>query len=396
MKSKALLLLLSAAAIQSACGEKSTEAPLSARAVTVQAVVARYESVPAFVQAPGTVQPRNRISLSSQINGFVREMRAREGDTVRQGQLLALLDARDAESQKASAQAAIEEAEAARSEARGAYKAAVEMRSAAKASADLADQTFARYRKLYESRSVSPQEIDEVRARRDAAAAELASRESMVAAAEDRIRQVEARLAQAKAQSDRADVLMGWTRITAPSDGKIVERMVDSGSAVFPGTPLLVIESVAKPQVLADIPTEHAGRLHVGMEVRVDFGEGEGQTLGRVSEIVPRSDPATHSIRFKVDLPPDSRLPYGRFVKVGVPAGARSALLVPRAAVRETGQLTGLFVVDKSSVARFRLIKCAPYDAERMEVLSGVEAGEKIVAHLNDSIIEGASVEIRP
>jgi multidrug efflux pump subunit AcrA (membrane-fusion protein) len=323
-------------------------------------------------------------------------MRVREGDAVRKGQLLALLDARDAESQRAAAQAAVEEAEAALAEARGAYRAALEMRTAAKASADLAGQTFERYRKLYESRSVSPQEIDEVRARRDAGAAELASRESMAAAAEERIRQVEARLIQAKAQRGRADVLIGWTRIEAPSDGKIVERTADAGTAVFPGTPLLVIESVARPQVLADIPTEFAGRLHVGMGVLVHTGAAEERIAARVSEIVPRSNPATHSVRFKADLPSDTRLPNGLFVRVDVPDGTRDALLVPRAAVRETGQLTGLFVVDGSSKARFRLIKCASYDAERLEVLSGVEPGESIVSPLNDSIVEGTSVEIRP
>jgi hypothetical protein len=71
-------------------------------------------------------------------------------------------------------------------------------------------------------------------------------------------------------------------------------------------------------------------------------------------------------------------------------------LLVPRPAVRETGQLTGLFVVDDSSKARFRLVKLAPYDAEKFEVLSGVEAGERIIAGLNDQINDGTSVEIRP
>jgi multidrug efflux pump subunit AcrA (membrane-fusion protein) len=398
MKPKALLsILISGLVIQMACGGKQEgPASASAKAVPVSVVAAGHATIPDVVEAPGTIQPRHRIVLSSQINGFVREMRVRVGDSVKQDQVLALLDARDAESQKAATQAAIDEAQAALSEARRAHRAEVEMQSAAKASAELANQTFSRYQKLYESRSVSPQEIDEVRARRDAAMAELSSRESMVAAAEDRIRQGEARISQAKAQLNRADVMISWTQIKAPSAGNIVERTAEAGTAIFPGTPLMMIESTARPQVLADLPTEHANRLRVGMEVRLRTAEAGGAIEGRVTEIVPLSNPATHSIQFKVDLPSTVSLPNGQFVRVEVPVGTRDALLVPRQAIRETGQLTGLFVVDGSSKARFRLVKLTPYDADKSEVLSGIEPGERIIAGLNDQIIDGVPVEIRP
>jgi multidrug efflux pump subunit AcrA (membrane-fusion protein) len=396
MKPKALfLMLLSGLVLQFACGGKEANTPASAvQPVRVTAI--RYESVPVIVEAPGTVQPRNRIALSSQINGFVREMRVRVGDDVKRDQVLATLDARDAESQKAASRAAVDEAQAALSEARKSMQAAVEMRSAAKALAELASRTFDRYQKLFESRSVSPQELDEVRMRRDAGASELASRESMVAAAEERIKQVEARISQAKAHAGRADVLMSWTQIKAPASGKIVERPVDAGTAIFPGTPLLVIESTVNPQVLADLPTQHAGSLRLGMSVRIRSSETAGILEGRVSEIVPLSDPATHSLQFKVDLSSSAGLSNGQFVKVEVPVGTRNALLVPQGAIRETGQLTGLFVVESASKARFRLVKIAPYDAGRSEVLSGVEPGESVIAELNDQIIDGASVETRP
>jgi multidrug efflux pump subunit AcrA (membrane-fusion protein) len=386
-------MAVSALSIQFACSGKKAEGPAdSAKPVPVAIFEARYESIQAFVEAPGTVQPRNRISLSSQLNGFVSEMRVREGDTVKKDQVLARLDARDAESQKAAAQAAIEEAQAALSEARKSYKASTEMLAAAKASTDLAGQTYARYQKLSESRSVSPQEIDEVRTRRNASTAELASREAMVSAAEDRIKQVEARISQAKAQAGRTDVMMSWTEIKAPSSGIIVQRLADAGTAIFPGTPLLVMESIEKPQVLAEIPTGHSALLRVGTTVRLRDTETGTVSEGRISEIAPLSNPATHSIQFKVDLPPNFQSTSGQFVKVEVSAGNRNALLVPHTALRQTGQLTGIFVMDSSSRARFRLVKAAPYDAERIEVLSGIQPGEKIIAKLSDQITDGISV----
>jgi multidrug efflux pump subunit AcrA (membrane-fusion protein) len=398
MKSNPLYFaLLSGLVLQIACGERQASTPASSEnPVPVSVLKVQYDSIPSVVEAPGTVQPRNRIALSSQINGFVREMRVRMGDSVKQDQVLATLDARDAESQKAVAQASIDETQAALSEARKAYQAAVDMQSSAKASAELADQTYARYQKLFESQSVSPQEMDEVRMRRSASAAELASRGSMVAAAQERIKQVEARIAQARAQGLRADVMMSWTQIKAPVSGRIVERSVDTGTAIFPGSPLLVIESTANSQVLADVPTEHISSLSVGKSVRVLSAEGSGYHEGRIAEIVPLSNPSTHSVQFKVDLSSNLTLPNGQFVKIEVPVGTRNALLVPDQAIRTTGQLDGLFVVDAASKARFRLAKIVPYDADRSEVLSGVEPGEIIIARLDGQIVDGIQVETRP
>lgn len=398
MKTHALILIaITGLILQAGCGGKEPEsATRSGRPVAVAAMTARHTSIPATIDAPGTVQPRDRIVLSSQLNGFVRAVHVRVGDAVRPGQALAALDARDAESQKAMAQAGIEEAEAALAEARRAQQASVERLAAARAAAELAAQTYQRYQKLYESRSASPQEMDEVRARRDAAAAELASGEAMAAAARERVKQVEARIAQARGQSGRADVMLGWTQIQAPAAGRIVERSVDPGTAIFPGTPLMVLESTSRPQVLADLPTEHARHLRAGMTVRV-LGAQTGDAIqGRVAEIVPLSDPATHSVRFKADLPAGAALENGQFVRVQVPVGTRNALLVPRTAVRETGQLTGLFVVDQASRARFRLAKVIAYDAESAEVLSGLEPGETVLARLNADITDGIPVEIKP
>jgi membrane fusion protein, multidrug efflux system len=206
---------------------------------------------------------------------------------------------------------------------------------------------------------------------------------------------VEARLSQVKAQAGRADVLLSWTQIKAPSSGKIAERLADPGTAIFPGTPLLTIESTMQPQVLATIPTERSGSLRMGMNVKIRTAGGKETLEGHLSEIVPLSNPSTHSIQFKVDLPSNAALSSGQFVTVEIPAGKRDALLVPVSAIRETGQLAGLFVVDRASKARFRLVKHTPYDAARSEILSGVEPGENIITVLNAKITDGTSVEIR-
>lgn len=395
MRTQALILfLLAGTTLIAACGDEQRSGDAALKPVPVRVTEARSQAVEIIVEAPGTVQPRNRVVLAAQINGFVRETRVRAGDRVKAGQLLLILDARDAENQKSAAESSVIEAQAALSEARRGYDAAVDMRTASNASMELANQTFSRYRKLFESKSVSPQEMDEIRMRRDAAEAELASRESMVAAAEERIKQVEAKISQAKAQSGRADVLLSYTRILAPESGIVTERSVDAGSAIFPGSPLIAIDTIAGPQVLGSLPVEQAANLRTGMDCRLRSSSSSPLIQGRVSEIVPRSDPATHSVEFKVDLEKGASVVHGEFMKVEIPAGTRDALLIERDALVRQGQLEGLFVVDSDKTARFRLVKTAPYNSEKLEILSGIQQGETIVIRSDSRIKDGTKVEI--
>jgi multidrug efflux system membrane fusion protein len=390
------LLVPAGALLFAACGGTAPHSVAPGKPVAVEVFTATMETVPAILQAPGTVQPRDRVVLSSQINGFAKEVKVRAGDIVAAGQALVTLDSRDAESQKAAAQAAIEEAQASLAEARGGIETAQSIQAAAKAASELAGSTYARYQKLFESRSVSPQELDEVRARRDAAAADLAARETLVAAARERWRQAEARIAQANAQLRRTEVYAGWAVIAAPAAGRVVERSINPGSAVFPGSPLLVLESVARPQVAASLPAADARYLRVGLEVTIRISDQtQAPVPGHVSQIIPVSVPSSHVVQFKVDLPPGVSAVSGSYASVEISAGTRQTLLAPVRAVRTSGQLTGVFIADPSATARFRLVKISPYDSGRVELLAGVEPGERIIALLTEQIVEGVSLEIR-
>lgn len=385
------LWIFASAFFLAACGGEPQPAS-PAKPVPAEVITAQAGPVTAVLEAPGAVQARDRIVLSSQINGFVREVRVRAGNTVAAGQVLVTLDSRDADSQRAGAQAGIEEAQAALAEARKGVEAAESMRTAAKSSLDLAATTYARYQKLLETRSATQQELDEARARRDGAAADLAAREAMVAGAQQRLRQVDARIAQGNAQLSRADVAVGWSVIKAPAAGRVVERTVDPGSAIFPGSPLLAIESTSRPQVLASLPAADAVRLQPGAEVRVRM-QNAAPVQGRIAEIIPVA--GSHAVQFKVDLPAGFSELSGTYAAVEIPAGTRQALLIPSQAVRDRGQLTGVFVVDGSGKARFRLVKAIPYDSDKVELLAGVEPGERLIAKLTGQIVDGVSVEIR-
>ena len=323
----------------------------------------------------------------------MRALQARAGDLVSQGQVLATLDSRDAESQKEFSEASIEEARAALEEARKSAQAAQSTLKAAQAEHDLAASTYARFQKLFEARSVSPQELDEVRARRDAAAADVAARETMAAAAEDRIRQIEVQgLAGRRPVAPRGGgaQLDGGQGAGIGQDRRAPGR---PGRNYFPGQPPVragIRGRSAGGRRSADGPVEPVApwserRRHAGTE----------RLPGKVAEVIPVSASGAHTVRFKVDLPSTFAAPSGDFVRILIPSGTRRTLLVPRACVREVGQLTGVFVVDGNAQARFRLIKSAGFDHDRVEVLSGIEPGDRVVAGPGAEVIDGASLEVR-
>lgn len=388
------LILLGASFFITACDSDRSDAP-APTTVKARLQAIRRETVPALVEAPGSVQPQNRISLASQLIGFVREVRVRPGDRVTAGQILVLLDARDVQAQRDAAESQLAEARAAFEEAQKGARAAAGARAGAEAAARLASQTLARFQKLAESRSVSVQELDEALARRDMAAEELGVRRTMALAAEDRLRQAESRIAQANAQIRRADVYVGWSVVRAPTAGVISARMVDPGSAVFPGTPLLNIDAGDKTEILANLPVRASLPVKPGLAVRVRTSETDpSSATGRVTEVHPVSSPGTHTIRFKVQADSGLQIPVGGYVRIQVPAGERSAVLVPRSALVETGQITGVFVVDARRIARYRLVKVIPYDKERLEILSGLSEGEEILLAPPQGLSDGTSVEV--
>ena len=379
-----------------ACSGRETREAAPSTA-TVRAATAELETLPELLVVPGTLEPRTRITIASQLNGFVQDLRVHVGDRVAAGQVLLTLDARDVRAQQDVAQSAMAEAQAALDEARKGTAVAESAREAAGASERLAEATLARYQTLLQTKSVSPQEFDEVRARREAAAAELASRTTLVAAAGDRLRQVEARIRQAKAQSQRAQVVADWSTVKAPISGIIADRQVDSGNSVFPGTPLLTIEEAGVMQVVASLPANQAHRIRRGLIVRLRSDASSTEVFtGSVSEISPVSQPGTHTVQFKLDLSSPRGLPSGSFLRVEIPAGERQALLIPRASIRESGQLTAIFCVEAGSIARLRLIKVSPFDADKLEVQAGLEQGEKYLLNPSEQIVDGTRVEIRP
>jgi RND family efflux transporter MFP subunit len=348
------ILLLTISAVLSACSnERSAQAGAPETVSGVAVVAARAASVPDWLEVVGTVQAAQTSQVASQMMGAIVQISAREGDPVQQGQVLALID-------DSQPRAAVEQATAA-------VAAAQNEILAANSQFVLAGATLKRYQQLYDTKSVSPQEFDEVRARYQSAEANR----NMAQAGQT---QADAALAQARTS-------LGYARIRAPFTGIITEKKADVGTLAAPGMPIFTIEDTRHYRLEAAVDESDIRFVRLGGSVGVALDAlGNAELSGRVAQIVPAADPASRSFVVKIELPADARVRSGLFGRARFSRGQRPALLIPQTAAVERGQLHAVYTADSSGIAGLRYITLGERIGQNVQVLSGLQAGEKVIA----------------
>jgi membrane fusion protein, multidrug efflux system len=371
-------LAMAAAILQIACGsgEKGKEAA-AVRVSGVKMETARLEAMPDVYEATGTVRSATTSMVTAQVPGTVLEVRVKAGDHVRRGQLLVVIDDRTSRAQLAGAQAGVEEASQGAAEVDQAL-------AAATADRQFAEATFNRYQGLLAKQSVSKQEFEGAESRYKAA---LANERAMQA----KRKQVAARGQQAASQKDSAQAVYSYSHVTSPIDGVVAAKSVDAGSVVMPGTPLVTVEDPSRYRLEASVPEHVVGKTTLGMKVSVDTGSGKVE--GLVAEIVPAADPASRTFLVKIDLPREAGNRSGEYGTASIPVGEAKRLTVPRDAVVAQGQLEGVYVVGPEKSAEFRLVKTGKDFNERVEILSGLNDGERVAVSQLQQLRDGAVVE---
>ena len=369
--------------VLAACGEKPrrSEAASSAAPVAVQTVTVKSAEGPQTYDAVGTVRARTSAVISTKVMGYVREVRFQTGDYVRQGQLLVALDSRDLDAQHRQAEAAVRQAKSAMPEVESAM-------AAAKANLDLAQVTFHRMKELFDKKSISNQEYDESSARLKAAQANY----DMARAKRE---QLTSKIAQAEEGSQAAGVMRGYSQIVAPFDGVVVEKQVEPGNLAAPGAPLATIERAGALRLEASVAESWIAQIRTGHKATVTLDALDKTVESRVSEIVPSVDPAARAYTVKIDLPPMSQVRSGMFGRATFQLGSKQTLVAPAGAVIERGQLQSVMVADEG-VARIRLVTMGQSLQDQRQVLSGLNAGEKLIYPLPAGLADGARVEVRP
>jgi HlyD family secretion protein len=349
------------------------------RAVELPVVAAASGVVPARVVGPGTVQARVTVSLSSRVSATITEVKVDVGDAVQLGQLLATLDDRDLSARRGVVSG---QQEVLLRNTEGAQA------GLAKAQADLelARSKQRRDAQLLAQRFVSQAVLDTSNAALLAAEAGIDAAKATLAAREADVRTLsqEARF---------ADTVLSFTRIIAPVDAIVVQRLAEVGNTVVPGTPILKLVDPKTLWVATRVDEAVVGRVHVGQTASIRLRTGE-MISAKVLRIARQSDAATRELDVHVafDVLPQ-RFAIDQEAEVTIEVGEDRGIVVPLAALTRDGSgRQGVLVVEDART-RFQAVDTGSADSRQVLVQKGLKVGETVVAVAAGVV---ANLRVRP
>lgn len=212
----------------------------------------------------------------------------------------------------------------------------------------------------------------------------------------DMVKGLEDRFAAAQAMVREAEVMLGYVRIQAPFDGVVTRKMANAGDLASPGGPLLELEGASGFQIEVGLPDSLAAGLPAGSSLRVDVPVAAVSFTGQIAELSSAADASAHTVTAKISIPAGTAVRSGQFARVQVPGAPVKALLVPAEAVTRLGQIERVFVTGSDNRALLRLVKTGGTRGDRIEVLSGLDDGERVVVAPPVGLREGQALEFQP
>ncbi len=307
-------------------------------AVAVKLATVQAAEVPQLTEVSGTVRPVRRAVLAARVMGAITELPITLGQRVEAGALLVKISAADADARLGQARSGL---------------------------------------------SVARRDLERERA--------LLAKAASTA---ETVRNLEDRLTGAEAAVREAEANLAFAEIRAPFSGVIARRLVNAGDLAAPGQPLLEIEENTNFEIEAFVPASLASALTPGAVLPVD---ADGQRIsGGLKEISSTADEATRSIGVKIAVPAGAAVRSEQFVRVQIPGSTLRTLLVPASAVSVSGQMERVFVAGDGNRAVLRLVKTGALRGDQLEVLSGLSAGERVVAAPSATLRDGQPLEVQP
>lgn len=308
----------------------------------------------------GQIESAHTASISTRVMGYITDIKVKPGDRVSKGQLLVTISNEDILAKLAQADALI---------------------SGAQASFKSAEKDYQRFTNLYNQKSASAKELDNVTLQYQAAKAGLQSAMQMKA---------------------EASAMLVYTRITAPFSGVVAQKLMDAGSMANPGMPVLVIEQDKSLRVSAVIPETEISRIRLQSAAAISVKSMDKTVAGAVIEISPSSIATGGQYVVKISLPQDAgnSLRAGMYANVTImtndktPATDNKAVLIPSDAVNHIGQLTALYTVSNNGTALLRYVRLGKTYGNNVEVLSGLSNEERFIVSAEGKLYNGVPVEI--
>ncbi|WP_296721159.1 efflux RND transporter periplasmic adaptor subunit [Erythrobacter sp.] len=329
-----------------AVGDDNSQAPV----VTV--ITPGKTTVSGMIEAPGSLAARRPMPVGSVgEGGQVVRVNVDAGDWVQQGQVLAVID-RSVQVQQAEAQAAQIEV--------------------ARADASLAQANLDRALQLVERGFISKADVDRLTATRDAAAA--------------RVRVAEAQLRELRARNDRLNVL-------APASGYVLQRNVEPGQTVGPGTgALFTIARGGEMEMLAQLSEEQLAGLSVGTMATVIPTGSDKEFSGQVWQLSPVIDQASRQGTARIALPYASALRPGGFATARINGGSLTATVLPESAVLADEEGSYVFIVGEDNKTVRRAVTIGSVTKQGIAITEGLSGTEQVVLRAGGFLNAGETI----
>ena len=351
------------------------------------------------IVASGHVETPLRVDIASQITGTVASIPVAEGQTVTARQILIALEDREAKALVSQARAAVTQAEARLRQIRdlGLPSARQALEQAKINRANVAKQT-ARTAELQAKGFVGQSVLDD-------AQKNLAIADSQVKAAQLQVDSnaqrggdylvADAALQQAKASFDVAVARLDYTTIKAPVDGILIARNVERGDVVQPGRVLMVLSPGGQAQLIAQIDERNLANLRLGEKAIVAADAfPDSKFAAEVAYINPAVDPLRGSVEVKLNVSaPPAHLRQDMTVSIDIEVARRPrTLVVPIDAVHNsTGTEPWVMLITQGHASR-QPVKLGLRGSGKVEILSGIQAGDQILATITAQVVDGARV----
>lgn len=359
MKNKiAFLSILPLIIVMMSCGKENKKAVQDKiPAIEVKVREVSKSSGNPFLSASGKVQTIKSANLSTRMMGNVQKIYVKVGDKVTKGQLLLSINNADLSAKLAQVNASITEAKAAYSNAEKDYK---------------------RYTSLFNDNSASQKELDDITAQYNIA---------------------KARLEASKQMKNGVQAQFNYANLRAPFNGNVSNKFINEGDMANPGMPLLEVESPGAFQVTARIPETEISQIKRDSEVNVLIKSLNTTVKGKVTEVSTSAKNTGGQYLVKIQLE-TSKAPLrsGMFATVQFPTentNEMRALLIPKQALVNKGELSGVYTVSQSNTAILRWLRLGRTYGDQVEVLSGLNANESYIVSAEGKLFNGAQVTIQ-
>lgn len=385
--------------------EEAPEKPV----VTVKVTRAETAEVQLTVQAPATIFPREQANISARTTAPILSLKVRKGDSIKAGQVLALLESKDLEAQQAEATANVADAEATLQKtaagtlptdierARGQLQTAEAARSQAQKNYDRRKDLFSQGAIPNRDLLASETELSQAKTAYDVAKRTLDLLEQQSGKTDVRI--AESRVQQAKARQSLAAAQLQFTELRSPLNGTITEQFMYPGDMAKPDMPVFTVMDLSVAIAHAQVPESDARRISRGQACVFSQPDGQGDSAkGTITVVNQAVDPARRTIEVWCEIPNAQRgLKAGMFGSVSISVGsATRAVVLPESAVqfKEGGSKGTALVVDQQRIAHLREVEATPLPGGKVQIVRGIEAGETVVIEGGYGLPDGTQVTL--